>query len=244
MKKFNLLLLLIGINFTSYAMESIENRQENLISRLLNQQVQQSISIEHSVNALVKRYPEKIDIILKLAINNYPTKYKEIILGTIHAEPVLSAVVVAAVLQAQIASCAEVVKIAINAEPAYANEIILAASQNSIDPIQDIVRVAVSTEPFIYDSLISNANADDNSIANIFLGIVKALPDQVVNLVKKTLHLFPNVGANVVENAVYSTPKEFNQDIINAAMNAGVKKEIAIAAAIKGGASEAELAKL
>jgi len=243
MKKFSLLLILAGINFTSYAMESIENRQEDMISSLLTQQVQQNISIENSVNALVKRFPEKADIILKFALENYPNKYKEIITGTIHAEPALSAAVVAAVLHAKIASCSDVVKIAIDIEPAYANEIIQAAYKNSEDPIQDIVTVAVNTEPFISDSLISNAK-DKTTMLNIFIGIVKAVPDQVVSIVKTALHLFPADSADVIKNAVNSSHKQFDKEIVNAAVNAGIDKELAINAAIKGGAKRDEFAKL
>lgn len=243
MKKFSLLLLLAGINFASYAMESIENRQEDMISSLLTQQVQQNISVENSVNALVKRFPEKAEIILKFALENYPEKYKEIITGTIHAEPALSAIVVAAVLHAKVASCPDVVKIAIDIEPAYANEIIQAAYKNSNDPIQDIVTVAVNTEPFISSSLISNAK-DKKTMLNIFIGVVKAIPDQVVSLVKTTLHLFPNESADVIRNAVNSSHKQFDREIVNAAVDAGVDKNLAIAAAIKGGAKMSEFAQL
>ncbi len=245
MNKINLFLLLIGVNFASYAMDSIENRQEKLISQLLSQQVQQNISIENSVGSLIKRYPEKVDTILKFALLNYPKKYEEIILGTIRAEPALSAAVVAAVLHARVASCAEVVKIAISAEPAYANEIILAASQNSLDPIQDIVRVAVSTEPFISNSIISNAKNDSSDkMLNIFVGIVKAIPTQVVSLVKQTLLLFPEDSAEVVSTAVSSSTAQFDQKIVDAAINLGVKKEIAMAAAVRGGANRKYFAPL
>ncbi len=243
MKKFSLLLILVVINFTSYAMESIENRQEDMISLLLTQQVQQNISIENSVNALIKRFPEKADIILKFALEYYPHKYKEIISGTIHAEPALSATVVAAILQAKIASCPEVVKIAINIEPAYANEIIQAAYKNSDDSIQDIVTVAVDTEPFISDSLIGSAK-DKQTMLNIFIGAVKAIPNQVVNLVKTALHLFPNDSADVIKSAIHSSHKQFDKEIVNAAVDVGMDKKLAIEAAIQGGASKDELAKL
>jgi len=245
MKKINFLLLLIGVNFTSYAMDSVINRQENLINQLLSQQVQQNISIENSVGSLIKRYPENAQSILKIALKKYPQHYKTILTATIHAEPALSAAAVTAVLQANVAECREIVKIAINAEPAYANEIIRAATDNSSDPIQNIVRVAVSTEPFIRDSLIEKSNNQSSeSMLNVFMGIMKALPDHVVSLVKKTLKLYPDKSEAVVTRAVYSSKSQFDQQIVEAAISAGLTKEKAIAAAIKGGAKKAEFAKL
>ena len=238
-----LLLLLVSINSTSYAMESIENRQDDMISSLLFQQVQQNISIENSVNALIKRFPEKAEIILTFAIDKYPTEFKQIITGTIHAEPALAATVVALVLHANIASCSDVVKLAIDIEPAYANEIIQAAYHNSNDKIQDIVTVAVRVEPFISDSLISNAE-NEKTMLNIFMGIVKAIPDKVVDIVKTTLRLFPNESSKVIEQAVNSSHQQFDTEIVNAAVSIGVNKNTAIAAAVKGGAKEDEFAKL
>lgn len=234
MKKISFLLLLIGFNFTSYAMDSVINRQEQLISQLLNQQVQQNISIENSVGSLIKRYPENAQSILKLALKKYPKSYKAILTATIHAEPALSAAAVSAVLKANVAECREIVMIAINAEPAYANEIIFAARSNSSDPIENIVRVAVSTEPFISDSLISNTkNENSENMFNVFIGIIKALPDSVVSLVKKTLKLYPEESEAVVTKAVHSSKSQFDQQIVDAAVSAGLTKEKAIAAAIK-----------
>jgi len=245
MKKISFLLLLIGVNFTSYAMDSLKNRQEQLINQLLSQQVQQNISIENSVGSLIKRYPENAQSILKLAFKKYPNQYEAIISSTIHAEPALSAAAVTAALQANVAECHDIVKIAINAEPAYANEIIQAAIRNSADPIQNIVRVAVSTEPFISDSIIENIkNENSESMLNVFIGIIKALPDHVVSLVKKTLKLYPKNSEAVVTKAIYSSKSKFDQQIVEAAVKSGLTKERAIAAAIKGGAKEEKFALL
>ncbi|PCI58451.1 MAG: hypothetical protein COB35_13770 [Gammaproteobacteria bacterium] len=241
--KFILFVLLFSITTTSFAMDSVKNRQEKLISQLLTQQVSQNISIKNSVSSLITLYPEKADIILKIALGTYPRNYKDIIIGTIQAEPALSASAVSAALQANVAQCKEVVEIAINAEPAYANEIIQAALKNSQDPIQNIVRVAVSTEPFISNSLLSNAK-NKETMLDILIGAIKAIPNQVVNLVKTTLQLFPDQSADVIKNAINSSHQQFDQDIVKAAMNAGVEKELAIAAAIKGGANRDEFAKL
>jgi len=245
MKKINFLLLLIGVNFTSYAMDSVINRQEQLINQLLNQQVQQNISIENSVGSLIKRYPENAQSILKLALRKYPKNYKAILTATIHAEPALAAAAVTAVLQANVAECREIVQIAIGVEPAYANEIILAAAHNSSDPIENIVRVAVSTEPFISDSVISNtSNKNSDSMLNVFLGIIKALPDNVVSLVKRTLKLYPEKSEAVVTKAVRSSKRQFDQQIVETAILSGLTKEKAIAAAVKGGAKKEVFAKL
>lgn len=252
MKPTNLLLLLIGLNFASYGMASttsvnrnVVHRQDDLISQLLVEQVQQNISVKNSVGSLIKHYPEKIDAILKSAIDQYPTRYKEIIIGTINAQPAFSSTVVAAILQAKIATCKDVVKIAINAEPAYANEIISAAYNNSIDPLQDIVRVAVTTAPFVSNSLLSNAkNNKATSMLDVFVGIIKALPDQVVKLVKQTLKIFPENSEEVVTQAVSSSAHKFDERIVLAAVKAGVNKQVAINAAVKGGANKNKFAKL
>jgi len=79
---------------------------------------------------------------------------------------------------------------------------------------------------------------------DILIGAIKAIPDQVVNLVKTTLQLFPDQSADVIKNAVNSSHQQFDKEIVKAAMSAGVEKEFAIAAAIKGGANKDEFAKL
>ena len=65
-----------------------------------------------------------------------------------------------------------------------------------------------------------------------------ALPDQVMGFVTDTLDLFPEESEKVVEAAISSSPSEHAQDIVNAAVKAGMDKESAIKAAVNAGAEQ------
>ena len=75
MRLFFIPLLLCCLSTVVIAKESAPNKQEQLITKLLNQQIRQNISVQHSVSALLKRYPEKVEAVVKAAIHTYPNKY-------------------------------------------------------------------------------------------------------------------------------------------------------------------------
>ena len=100
-----LLTIVLSLSFplhsTSY--NSLKHRQEEIISNLFDQliqnQINASFSIERSVNALLKSYPEQIDIVLKVALAKYPQEYKQIMCGALRAEPALASDIITILLR-------------------------------------------------------------------------------------------------------------------------------------------------
>lgn len=234
-----LLVILIGVTFTCTAIENIEAKQKVLIKQLIENLVNKNISIKKSVSSLLQRYPEKVDTVITVALQLYPKQYRQILIGAIQAEPALTASAVANIIAYDRTLCAEVVKIAITTEPAYANEIILAAVQSSKDPIQDIVRVAVTTEPLISNTVLENIKNNQNeNLIDIFVGVIKAVPERVTYVVDYALSLFPDSGEDIVAEAVKTSNKEFSRKIVDIAIEAGVDQDTAITAAINSGADK------
>ena len=235
----SLLVVFIGITFTCTAIENIESKQNALIKQLIENLVQKNISVQESVSSLLQRYPEKVDSVITIALQLYPKQYRQILIGTIQAEPALTAPAVANIISHDRTLCAEVIKIAITTEPAYVNEIILAAVQSSKDPIQDIVRVAVTTEPLISNTVLENIKNNQNeNLIDILVGVIKAVPERVTSVVDYALSLFPDSGEDIVAEAVKTSDKEFSRKIVEIAIEAGVDQNTAITAAINSGADK------
>ena len=72
---------------------------------------------------------------------------------------------------------------------------------------------------------------------------IKALPDQVVNIVRDALQISPE-NTEVVSIAVNSTNGDKAREIIATAIKSGISEESATAAAIAGGANKTDLAKV
>jgi len=246
MKSLIVLFLLSGLCTTSvYAKDIAEFKQDRLIARILHQQVKRNVSIQSSVSAILTRFPEQVDSVLKIALRKYPTKYRQIMIGAMNAEPVLACEVIRIVLKANVASNDEVIAIAVAAEPAYAQEIVNIAVLNSPADIENIVRVAIETEPFVSDAVIHNTMSSfPEKIYAILSGAIQALPEQVSSFVRNTINLFPGSSEDVVTKAVTSSQPKHAQQIVASAVQAGLDHESAINAAIAGGAKREQLAKI
>eukprot|EP00487_Bulimina_marginata_P001782 TRINITY_DN1420_c0_g1_i2.p1 TRINITY_DN1420_c0_g1~~TRINITY_DN1420_c0_g1_i2.p1 ORF type:complete len:113 (-),score=21.05 TRINITY_DN1420_c0_g1_i2:10-348(-) len=90
MKKLIILLMLAGISSVAMAKDVADYKQERLIAKILNQQVKKHRSIKSSVHSILSRYPEKVDVVMSVALDRYPEKYRQIMLGALSAEPVLA----------------------------------------------------------------------------------------------------------------------------------------------------------
>lgn len=244
MNKLIVLLLLIGVNICCYAQDSAEDRQDKLITQLLSQQVNQQISLVNSVSAILARYPEKVDAVIHASLDLYPTRYKEILVGAMRAEPVLACEVLAIFLNENIADPLELVALAVEAEPAYAQEIVNIAMLHNPEITKEIVNTAINTEPVLSDSVVQNSlTSFPDKVLEILSGAIKALPQQVASYVKDAIALFPDMGEEVVEMAVHNSADIEARKIVASAIEAGLNEGPAIEAAIAGGTSKELLAR-
>jgi len=246
MKNIIVLFLLMGLCTTGVIAKDVaEYKQDRLIAKILHQQVKQHISIQKSVSSILTRFPEKVDSVLKIALKKYPSDYRQIMIGAMNAEPVLSCEVIEILLKAKVASDEEIIAIAVEAEPAYAQEIVNIAVLNSPADIENIVRVAIETNPYVSDSVVNGAMTSfPEKIYDILSGAIKALPEKVSYFVRNTINLFPNSSENVVTTAVNTSKLRHAQNIVESAIKAGLDEDIAINAAIAGGAKRENLAKV
>jgi hypothetical protein len=237
-KYFFILSLLSLVSVGSFATEGISKKHEMFITQLINQQTKQQISIRKSISSLLMRYPDQIDKVVTVALGIYPEAYKQIMLGAIDAQPVFACKVIEHVLDNNIASSTELVKIVVEAEPAYAQEILETAALHDPDNIEQLVRVTIQTEPLHSKYIISNTMISfPDRMIDILSGFIKAIPDQVSKWVSYTFLLFPDNGEQIVTTAVSSTNESHNQAIVDAAVHAGLDKDLAFSAAVSGGAS-------
>jgi len=239
----------INLSAKNPANFSVPLQQEQFIADLFEQlvkrQVNSSVAIERSVSTLLKNYPEKIDIVLKVAINRYPDEYKQIMCGALRAEPALTSDVVEIMLNANVTDSSQVVSIAMTEEPAYAKEIVSTAALQKPNEIENIVRVAILIEPVIAKKVVDDTMLSyPEKLLDILTVAIKALPNQVSSIVSNTIKLFPNNAEEVVSTAVSSTNGKRAREIIETAIHSGVSEEQATAAAIAGGASSADIAGL
>lgn len=239
MKYLFVCLLLSCISLGVLAKDPAREKQDVLITKLLNQQVRQHISIQNSVSSILKRYPEKVDAVLNAALATYPDDYRQIMLGAISAEPALACDVVEKVIKANVATNEEIVSIAIKAEPAYAREIVDIAAKQNPAKIAEIVRIAIITEPFVGQSVMDNSMLTyPDKMLDILTAAITAIPEQAVSLVKSTLALFPGEGEKVITTAISSSHSHHSQEIVDAGVDSGISEDSAIAAAIAGGADK------
>ena len=244
MKKIFVTLLLIGTSICSFAMDGIKEKQERIITQLLQQQVSQHIPLKKSVSAILTRYPESVDTVIDVSLDLYPNRYKEILLGALRAEPVLTCQALELMLNANVADPLELIALAIEEEPAYSQEIVNIALLNSPDNTEAIVQVALDTEPVMSDSVIQHTlSSFPEKMIDILSGAIKALPDQVSSLVTETISLFPEQGEKVVKIAVDHSEEREAHKIVNSAIEAGLSETVAIDAAVASGADAQLLVK-
>lgn len=244
MMKLTTLLTLGCFSIGVFATDPATEKQESFIAKLLTQQVNQQISVKRSVSALLNRSPEKVESVVKVALDLYPYEYEQIIQGAIEAEAALTCDVIKVVIDSDLATYDEVLEIAILAEPAYATEIINTVAKENPQELENIVRVAMTTEPYISEDIFDTALlSHPERMLDILTGAIKAVPQQVVGLVKSTLAMFPDSGDDVVTTAIRTSDSAHAKQIVDAAVTAGVEEASAIAAAISAGANKEQLAK-
>lgn len=244
---FVLFIFVVSISFPSLSTSynSLSDRQErvivNLFDQLVKKQVNPSLAIERSVNALLKSYPEQIDIVLKVALRKYPQKYKQIMCGALRAEPALASDVISILMKSNISTSSDIVSIALHEEPAYAKEIVNIALAHSPEQLDTIVKVALVTEPVMASSVVNNTmESYPERILDILVIAITTLPNEVMNIVKNTLKLSAD-SSDVISTAISSSTGEQARDIITAAVHSGMSYESATAAAIAGGAKPADI---
>ena len=245
------LLCLIGFlfsfaaNSTAYSLK--QTRQIAVLStmfdQLIHRQINSEMAVERSVNALLRSYPEQIASVLKIAVAKYPQEYEQIICGAIRAEPALTSDVIDIILRSNVASIEDIISFAMTEEPAYAVEIVNAAVSHKPSKLENIVRVAITTEPIMAKHIVdSTMQSYPEKILDILAVAIKALPEQVVSIVRDTLRISPD-NTEVVSIAVNSSSGNKAREIISTAVKSGISQESATAAAIAGGALEADIAK-
>ena len=243
MKYFFILSLLSVISINSVASEAMSKKQELFITQLITQQTKQQISVRKSIKSILSRYPEQIDKVLSIALTLHPEDYKQIMLGAIDAQPVFACNVMEHVLEQDIASSTELIQIVVEAEPAYAQEILATAAFHDPDNLEQLVRVTIQTEPLHSKDIMSiTMTSYPDRMIDILSGLIQAIPEKVSKWVSYTFLLFPDSGEQIVSTAVSSTNESHNQAIVNAAVNAGLDKDLAFSAAVDGGAPIESLA--
>lgn len=242
------------IFFQSIATESqsseylIKKRQTEVLTHMFDQLVERQIpserSVELSVTALLKNYPEQIVPVLNIAISKYPNDYEQILCGALRAEPALTSDVIDLILQNNIASKEEVISFALREEPAYAPEIVNSAISYAPQDMENIIRVAIITEPVMANNIVNSMmQSYPERLLDILVIAIKTIPNQVVNIVKNTLRISPD-NSEVVSMAISSSKDDKTRQIITAAIKSGFSEEAANTAAIIGGAKESNLVML
>lgn len=241
-----LLVLILGYFFSvqAFAQTNTEKKQKRIVAGFFAQQVKKNHSVGRSVNAMLKRYPEHVDLVVPIALDLYPRKYKQIITSAIHAEPALACDVIIAAVNSTVVSVEVAVSLAIEAEPAYAKEIIEAAINAKPENIHSIVRVAIKTDPFDKKDVVEDTMTKfPAQMLSVLAGAIEAIPAGVSSFVNSALNLFPNEAEHVVFTAVNSSKSKHAREIINLAMEHGITESDAIEAAIAGGATQEDVAK-
>ena len=239
-----IVMLLVNVTNFSYAAanEKTNEKSKRIIAGFIKQQAKSNVSIGRSISTILSRYPEQVDAIVPIALELYPDKYKQIIIGAINAESALACDVVEAAINSNIVESDEIVRIAIEADPAYANEIIETAATNDIEEIQNIIRVGITIEGTNGKDVMKSALASfPEQLVGILSGAIQALPNQVTEFVASAINLFPSKAEQVVTTAVSQNTNIGNREIVNKAIANGVSETAAIDAAIAGGANQQEL---
>lgn len=236
--------LFLALSSTSYAYSEPSDKQKRIIAGFIKQQAKNNIHVGKSISTILKRYPERADIILPIAFELYPSKSEQIVKSAIEAEPALACDVVIAAIDNNMLTTEQVIRIAIDADPAYANEIIETVAQRSEDKLEDIVRIAITTEPVMGHYVTKGAmKSFPEQMLDVLSGAIKAIPDQVTNFMQEALLLFPGKADTVIETTISHNSTVATQQIIDAAVESGINENAAINAAIAGGAKQSEIAK-
>lgn len=220
--------------------------QHSLKAAFIKRQMKNNASIGRAIKSIASHYPQEITLIVSVALDRYPEKYKEIIYAAISAQPMATEEIVRIAIEKDITECESIVEMAIMAEPSYVNFIVSSAANTTPEELQDIVRVAVITEPDSADRIVQTLSKEHpNEMVEIMKTAIGAVPFVGEYIVDGLLALFPDEAETVVENAVRESSSQREQivRIIETAEDRGVNADQLKASALKGGATEEEVAR-
>ncbi|WP_100644249.1 hypothetical protein [Alteromonas facilis] len=216
-----------------------------LKAAFIQRQMENNASIGRAIKSIASHYPQQITTIVDVALDTYPDKYKEIIYAAISTQPTATEEIVKIAIEKGVSECPNIVELAILAEPSYVNFVVTAAANTTPEELQDIVRVAVVTEPDSADRIVQTlAKEHPDDMVSILTTAIGAVPFVGEYIVDGLLALFPEQADTVVENAVRESSQQRDQiiKIIETAENHGVDAEQLKYSALKGGATEEEIA--
>ena len=220
--------------------------RKTLKASFIQRQMQNNASIGRAIKSIASHYPQQVSTIVDVALDTYPEKYKEIIYAAISAQPSHTEEIVRIAIEKSVTECPNIVELAIMAEPSYVNFVVTAAADTTPEELKDIVRVAVITEPDSADRIVQTlAKEHPNDMVDILTTAISAVPFVGEYIVDGLLALFPNEADTVVENAVRESTEQREQivRIIEAAEGQGMDAEILKSSALKGGATQEEIAR-
>lgn len=232
-----------------YSMGVIGNTDSNsetwkIDNEFFKKQVKQTMSPGRAVRSLISHYPQSTAGIVDVALDLYPTDYKEIIHSAVSTQPSSAEDIVSIAVKKGITKCESIVMAAIKAEPSYVSFVTSAAAHASPDDFNDILRVAVITEPDSVDKIVQHmASSYPDKIVEILSNTVQYVPLVGEYIVDALLAVFPNKAEEVVSITVRESLAEREQieKIIVTAINAGVTVDDVSKFALMGGATNAEI---
>lgn len=240
-----IIVLLCCLCTVANAKDFAKEKQERLIGSLLKQQVKQQISIENSVESLLTRYPEKVDLIVTTAIKLYPSDYKSIMKGAMEAEPVLSCSVLEAMMASNVASTEQLLTQAINLEPAYSHELMITAAKARPDNFDNILRVTLKTEPLLSNSIVDKTmEAYPEKLLSILVSAIRELPNNISSYMKAAFNVSTSTNEQPAVDTFTLKEQEHLEEVFNAAMSAGMTKQDAMRVALNSGINQEMLDKL
>jgi hypothetical protein len=224
-----------------------KTKQEQISQKFIQVQIDQNVTIGRAIKSMVGHYPQQAALIVNIALDLYPQKYKEIIHAAISAQPTLTDEVVTMALDKNLSSCASIVETAINADPSYIDFVVTAAANSTPEQLSEIVRIAVVTEPDSADYIVQALTKDHpNKIVEILSSAIIAVPFVGEYVVEALLAVFPNDAEKVITTAIResSTERDNIKRIIEIAQNSGVDPKKIKVYALNGGATNEELSEV
>ncbi|MAI36783.1 hypothetical protein [Alteromonas sp.] len=209
----------------------------------LKRQVDQTMSVGRAISSIAGHYPQDIVLVVDIALDTYPDKYREIIFAAISAQPSSTEEIVRLAIEKEVSSCPNIVKLAITAEPTYVDFVVHAAAMATPEELDEIVRVAVLTQPDSADSIVQTLSQEHpNKIVEIMTSALNAVPFVGEYVVDALLAVFPNKAEKVVETAVRESSQQREQimRILNTANNSDVSQIKLKEYALSAGLSESD----
>ena len=243
--------LLIGIAVLVYGgasatnnTKTINDSSQQLSREFIERQVAQNMSVGKAIKSLVSHYPAHTHNVVSMALDLYPSSYREIVHSAISAQPAISQEIVQIAIEKGITHCSKIVEAAIIAEPSYVDFVVKTAVTAKPQELADIVRIAVLTEPDSADSIVQTlATAYPNKIAEILETALEAVPFVGEYIVEALLAVFPSKAEDVIGIAVRESLKDEANllKILETAKAAGISEKDLLNFATTSGASEDQI---